>query len=85
MEFAGSTQNPKKITETPNLPSRTKIFPKNYVSYLKSVKEPKIRIGATRRNLQVQPKMFKKNCRNIKSTNQNNNFPKKTMFRTLKV
>jgi hypothetical protein len=36
-------------------------FPKkNYVSYLKSVKEPKIRIGAPRRNLQAQPKMLKK-------------------------
>jgi hypothetical protein len=33
---------------------------KNYVSNLKSVKEPKIRIGATRRNLQAQPKMLKK-------------------------
>jgi hypothetical protein len=33
---------------------------KNYVSYLKSVKEPKIRIGATRQNLQAQPKMLKK-------------------------
>jgi hypothetical protein len=37
----------KKIIETPNLPTRTKIFQKkNYVSYLKSVKEPKIRIEA---------------------------------------
>jgi hypothetical protein len=64
MEFAGSTQNPKKIIETPNLPIRTKIFPKNYVSYLKSVKEPKICMRATRRNLQAQPsaqpKMLKK-------------------------
>jgi hypothetical protein len=25
-EFAGSTQNPKKIIRTPNLPIRTKIF-----------------------------------------------------------
>jgi hypothetical protein len=56
---------------------------KYFVSYLKSVKEPKIRIGATERNLQAQPKMLKKNCRNIKSTNQNKKFPKKTMFRTL--
>jgi hypothetical protein len=31
MEFAGSTQNPKKIAETPNLSIRTKIFPKKYV------------------------------------------------------
>jgi hypothetical protein len=35
-------------------------FQKNYVSYLKSVKEPKIRIGATGRNLQAQPQMLKK-------------------------
>jgi hypothetical protein len=27
-EFANSTQNPEKIIETPNLPFRTKIFPK---------------------------------------------------------
>jgi hypothetical protein len=27
-EFAGSTQNPIKINGTPNLPTRTKIFPK---------------------------------------------------------
>jgi hypothetical protein len=26
--FAGSTQNPKTIIETPNQPIRTKIFPK---------------------------------------------------------
>jgi hypothetical protein len=28
--------------------------------YLKSVKEPKIRMGATQRNSQVQPKILKK-------------------------
>jgi hypothetical protein len=27
-KFAGSTQNPKKFIRTPNLPIRTKIFPK---------------------------------------------------------
>jgi hypothetical protein len=59
-EFPGSTQNPKKVIRTPNLPIRTKFFQKKYVSYLKSVKEQKIRIGATRRNLQAQPKMLKK-------------------------
>jgi hypothetical protein len=52
----------KKINETPNLP----IFPKNYVSYLKSVKEPKIRIGATRRNL--QPKFATQNVKKIVGT-----------------
>jgi hypothetical protein len=29
MEFAGSTQNPKKNIRTPNLSIRTKIFPKS--------------------------------------------------------
>jgi hypothetical protein len=28
MEFAGSTQNPKKMTGTPNLPIEMKIYPK---------------------------------------------------------
>jgi hypothetical protein len=28
MEFAGSTQNPKKMTGTPNLPIKEKNFPK---------------------------------------------------------
>jgi hypothetical protein len=37
-EFAGSTQNPKKITRTPNLPIKKKIFPKKV---FKSLKEPK--------------------------------------------
>jgi hypothetical protein len=32
-------------------------------------------MGATLRNLQAQPKILKKNCRNIKSTNQNKHFP----------
>jgi hypothetical protein len=50
----------KKITETPNLPIKTKIFPKKYVWYLKRLQEPKTRMGATRRNLQAQPKILKK-------------------------
>jgi hypothetical protein len=29
-EFAGSTQNPKKIIKTPNLPIRTKKIQKKY-------------------------------------------------------
>jgi hypothetical protein len=56
----GSTLNPKKIIGTSNQPIRIKKFPKKYVQYLKSVKEPKIRMGATRRNLQAQPKILKK-------------------------
>jgi hypothetical protein len=39
---------------------------------------------ATRQNLQTRPKILKK-YQNIKSTNQNENFPKKSMFSTLKV
>jgi hypothetical protein len=31
-EFASSTQNPKKIIRTPNLPIRTKFFPKKTMS-----------------------------------------------------
>jgi hypothetical protein len=63
--FAGSTQNIKKNCwkfqlGTSNQPIRTKIFQKNNVLYLKSVKEPKIRMGPTRRNLQAQPKILKK-------------------------
>jgi hypothetical protein len=62
----------KKIVGTSNQPIRTKNFPKKTkssnqdenspkknVSYLKSVKKPKIRMGATRRNLQAQPKILK--------------------------
>jgi hypothetical protein len=47
-------QNTKSTNQNENFPK------KNYVSYLKSVKEPKLRVGATRRNLQVQTKMLKK-------------------------
>jgi hypothetical protein len=48
--------NPKKIIETPN--QNENVPKKNYVSYFKSVKEPKIRIWATRRSLQAQPKIL---------------------------
>jgi hypothetical protein len=37
----------------------TKNFPKKNIFSLKSVKEPKIRMGATIRNLQAQPKILK--------------------------
>jgi hypothetical protein len=47
-------------------------------------KDPKICIGATRRNLQARPEILKK-YRNVKSTDQNENFPKKKLFSTLKV
>jgi hypothetical protein len=42
------------------------------IEFLKSEKEPKIRMGATRRNLQAQPKIQKKN-----SEHQIENFPKR--------
>jgi hypothetical protein len=60
----------KKIIETPNQLIRTKILPKNYVSYLKSVK-------ATRRNLQAQPKMLKKIVGTSNQPIRTKNFPKK--------
>jgi hypothetical protein len=37
-----------------------KIFPKKTIFYLKSEKEPKIHVGATRKNLQAQTKIVKK-------------------------
>jgi hypothetical protein len=40
--------------------SKQKISQKNCVSYLKSGKEPKICMWATRRNLQTQPTILKK-------------------------
>jgi hypothetical protein len=41
-------------------------------------------MGSIRQSLQAQPKNIKK-LSNTKSTNQNENVPKKTMFRTLRV
>jgi hypothetical protein len=69
-EFAGSTKNPKKSSKHQIYQSERIFFQKNYVYFLKSVKKPKIRIGATQRSLQLNPKS-KKNDRNTKSTNQN--------------
>jgi hypothetical protein len=57
------TLNPKskkKLSKYQIYQSERKFSQKKYVSYLKSVKEPKIRMGATRRNLQAQPEMLKK-------------------------
>jgi hypothetical protein len=60
-EFAGSTQNSKIKHRNTKSTNQNEDFPKkNYVSYLKSLKEPKIRLGATLWNLQAQPKMLKK-------------------------
>jgi hypothetical protein len=66
----------KKISEHQIYQSGRKFFQKKYSWYLRKEKEPNIPMGATRRNLQAQPKMLKTNCRNIKSNNQNKNFPK---------
>jgi hypothetical protein len=74
-EFAGWIQNPKILEHQINQ-SKRKIFQKKYVWYLKSVKEPNIRIEATRRNLRARLKILKKNLI-AKSTNQNEIFPKK--------
>jgi hypothetical protein len=60
-KFADSTQNPKKNNRNTKFTNQNENFPKkNYVSYLKSVNQPKIRMEATRRNLQAQPKILKK-------------------------
>jgi hypothetical protein len=50
----------KKLSEHQRYQSKEKFSLKNYVSYLKSEKEPKIRMGATRWNLQAQLKILKK-------------------------
>jgi hypothetical protein len=82
---ASSTQNPKKIIGTPNLPIKMKIFQKKYAWYLKKDKEPKIRMGATRRNLQAQPKIRKKIIGTPNIPIKTKIFLKKSMIRTLKV
>jgi hypothetical protein len=58
-KFAGSTQNPEKNIETSNQPIRTNFFPKK-IYLVPRLKEPKIRMGASRRNLQAQAKNLKK-------------------------
>jgi hypothetical protein len=45
----------KKSSKHQIYQSERKFSQENYVSYLKSVKEPKIRIGATRRKLPQEP------------------------------
>jgi hypothetical protein len=63
-EYAGSTQNPKKIISTPS----------------KKEKEPKIRLGATRRNLQAQLKILKKSSKQQILPIRTKIFPKKLCF-----
>jgi hypothetical protein len=72
-EIVGSTQNPKKIIGTPNLPIKTKIFPKKSMFSSLKVKRSRIRMAATRWNLQAQPKMLKK----IGGTKSTKNFSTK--------
>jgi hypothetical protein len=50
----------KKIVEHQINQSEQKSSQKNYVYNLKSENEPKIRIGATRRNLLREPEKFRK-------------------------
>jgi hypothetical protein len=56
-EFEGSTDNPTKIIGTPKLSIKSL---KNYVSYLKSENEPKMRVKTTEWYLQPQLKILKK-------------------------
>jgi hypothetical protein len=57
---------------------------KKYGQYLKSEKEPKIRMGATRRNLHARPKILKKLSEHQINQSEQKKF-KKSMFSTLKV
>jgi hypothetical protein len=59
-EFRRWIQNPKKISEHQIIQSKRIFSIKTMFSNLKSGKEPKICIGATRRNLQFAPKIIKK-------------------------
>jgi hypothetical protein len=125
-KFASSTQNHKKVIETPNQPieikkisnesmfstskvkrrpkivwrlpdgvcrfnqnvkkncrnikSEQKISKENYVSSLKSVKEPKFRIKAYRRNLQAQLKILKKLSEHQIYESKRKGSQKKSMF-----
>jgi hypothetical protein len=72
-KLASSTQKHKKVIKTLNQP---KIFEE---------KEPKIRLGATRRNLQAQPKILKKSSKHQIYQSERKFCQKKHMFRTLKV
>jgi hypothetical protein len=74
----------KKLLELQIYQSERKISQKkNCSSYLRSEKEPKICMKATQQICRLDPKSLK-NYRNIKSTNQNEKFPKKNMFSNLK-
>jgi hypothetical protein len=54
-EFEAQPKILKKSSKHQINQSERKFFQKNYVSYLKRVKKSEIRMGATRRILQVQP------------------------------
>jgi hypothetical protein len=70
-KFASSTQKYKKVIETPNQPIE--------------IKKSQIKVCLVLQEFAGSTQNPKKNHRNTKSTNQNENFPKKTVYRTLKV
>jgi hypothetical protein len=57
---------------------------KNCVLYLKSEKEPKICLRASRLNLQVRPKIFKKKIGTSNQPIRTKIYQKKRMFSSLK-
>jgi hypothetical protein len=87
-EFAGSTQNPKKIIGTPNLPTKAKMFLKKLCIVPQKCKGAKNSYGS-------YPTEFAGSTQNPKKmigipnlpikTIQKENFPKKNMFNSLKV
>jgi hypothetical protein len=79
MKFLCSTQNPKKIIETPNQLLRTNIFPKKVCLVPKKKRNRTFLWELPDGICRLHPKP-KKNNRNIKSTNQNELFPKRSMF-----
>jgi hypothetical protein len=84
-EFAGSTQNPKKIIGIPNLPIKTNIFSKKVCLVPQKCKGAKNSYGDYTTEFAGSTQNPKKNYRNTKSTDQNENFHKKSMFSILKV
>jgi hypothetical protein len=70
MEFVGSTLNSKKLSKNQINQSEQKLSHKKYVYCLKIVKEPKIRMGATRWNLQTRLKILKKLSKHLISKSE---------------
>jgi hypothetical protein len=78
-KFAGSTQKYRSIKST----NQNENYPKKSM-YLKKVEKPKIRMKATRRNLQARPIILKK-LSVLQIYQSDKKIPKKSMFSTLKV